>query len=113
MVGDDEVFRQLVQARLIEPTSKLDTIRVLDEMGISAPSCRTIERRLPVFAAARWRRRLAAACAAHVNLGPATLVFYDVSTLYVETDQGDGFRESGYSKERRLEPQIIVWWARF
>ncbi|MDO5678605.1 MAG: IS1634 family transposase [Propionibacteriaceae bacterium] len=107
-VGNDEVFRQLVLARLIEPTSKLDSIRVLEEMGIRAPSYRTIERRLAVFAQPQWRRRLAAACAAHVNLGPATLVLYDVSTLYFETDTGDGFRESGYSKERRLEPQITI-----
>ena len=25
-----------------------------------------------------------------------------------ETDQGDGFREPGFSKERRLEPQITI-----
>jgi transposase len=36
------------------------------------------------------------------------LVIYDVTTLYFETDQGDGFREPGFSKERRLEPQITV-----
>jgi hypothetical protein len=35
-------------------------------------------------------------------------VLYDVSTLYFETDAGDGFRESGFSKERRLEPQITI-----
>jgi transposase len=33
---------------------------------------------------------------------------YDVSTLYFETDAGDGFREPGFSKERRLEPQITI-----
>jgi hypothetical protein len=33
---------------------------------------------------------------------------YDVSTLYFETDAGDGFRQSGFSKERRLEPQITI-----
>ena len=49
-----------------------------------------------------------AACAAHAGLGPAGLVLYDVSTLYFETDAGDGFREPGFSKERRLEPQITV-----
>ena len=35
-------------------------------------------------------------------------MLYDVSTLYFETDQGDGFREPGFSKERPLEPQITV-----
>ena len=41
-------------------------------------------------------------------LGPASLVLFDVTTLYFETHQGDGFREPGFSKERRLEPQITV-----
>ncbi len=27
---------------------------------------------------------------------------------YFETDRGDGFREPGFSKERRLEPQITI-----
>ena len=53
-------------------------------------------------------RRLAAACAAHARLGPASLVLYDVSTLYFETDTGDGFREPGFCKERRLEPQVTI-----
>lgn len=44
----------------------------------------------------------------HASLGPASLVRYDVSTLYFETDTGDGFREPGCSKQRRLEPQITV-----
>ena len=98
----------MVLARLIEPTSKLDTIRVLDEIGISPPSYPTINRRLRGYATEGWRQRLAAACAAHVGLGPATLVLYDATTLYFETDQADGFREPGFSKERRLEPQITV-----
>jgi hypothetical protein len=106
--GLDEVFKALVLARVVEPVSKLDTIRVLGEIGIAAPSYPTINRRLPGYATDQWRHRLAQACAAHVGLGPATLVLYDVTTLYFETDQGDGFREPGFSKERRLEPQITV-----
>jgi len=35
--GGDEVFRQLVLARLVEPTSKLDLRRVLAELGIVPP----------------------------------------------------------------------------
>jgi hypothetical protein len=104
----DEVFRQLVLARIIEPTSKLDSLRVLKEAGVAPVSYRTLKRRLPAYAAEAWRERLAALCAHHVGLGPATLLLYDVTTLYFETDTGDGFRESGFSKERRLEPQITV-----
>ncbi len=106
--GRDEVFQALVLARIIEPTSKLDTIRVLEEAGAPAPAYRTIKRRLARYATDQWRSRIAQACAAHAGLGPATLVLYDVTTLYFETDEGDGFREPGFSKERRLEPQITV-----
>ena len=106
--GGDEVFRDLVLARIIEPTSKLDSLRVLDEVGIAPVSYRTVERRLPGYAAPGFRQGLAAACAAHAGLGPATLVLYDVSTLYFETDKPDGFREPGFSKERRLDPQITI-----
>jgi len=28
--------------------------------------------------------------------------------LYFETDEGDGFRESGFSKERPLKPQTTI-----
>jgi Transposase DDE domain len=106
--GQDEVFRLLTLARVVEPTSKLDSIRVLTEIGIPPPSYPTIKRRLPGYATEAWRQRLAETCVTHVGLGPATLVLYDVTTLYFETDTGDGFREPGFSKERRLEPQITV-----
>ncbi|MFY1636378.1 IS1634 family transposase [Solwaraspora sp. WMMB335] len=127
--GRDEVFKALVLARIIEPTSKLDSVRVLDEAGAWAPSYATIKRRLRVYAGGDsasdaavpagaetaagaaggpWRARLARACAEHVRLGPATLLLYDVTTLYFEADEGDGFREPSFSKERRLEPQITV-----
>jgi hypothetical protein len=106
--GGDEVFAQLVLARIIEPTSKLDSARVLEEAGAEAVSYRTLKRRLPEYAKQPWRQRLSAACAGHAGLGPASLVLYDVSTLYFETGAGDGFREPGFSKERRLEPQITI-----
>jgi hypothetical protein len=104
----DNVFRDLVLARIIEPTSKLDAARVISEVGVEPCSYATIKRRLPVYAKPAWRQALAAASAAHAGLGPTSLVLFDVSTLYFETDAGDGFRERGFSKERRLEPQITV-----
>lgn len=61
--GGDKVFRQLVLARITEPTSKPDSLRVLEETGVEPPIYRTVTRRLPVYAQAEWRGRLAAACA--------------------------------------------------
>ena len=50
--GGDEVFGQLVLARIIEPVSKLDSLRVLEEAGLAGPSYATLKRRLPVYAQA-------------------------------------------------------------
>jgi hypothetical protein len=108
VLGGDEVLRDLVLARIIEPTSKIDADRVLTETGVAAASYRTVKRRLPVIAKPAVRQAISAACAAHAGLGPASLVLFDVSTLYFETDAADGFREPGFSKERRLEPQITL-----
>jgi hypothetical protein len=80
-VGRDEVFRDLVLARIIEPTSKQDSLRVLAETGIAPVDYRTVTRRLPVIAKPKVRQALSAARAARAGLGPASLVLYDVSTL--------------------------------
>jgi hypothetical protein len=42
----DEAFRAMVLARIIEPTSKADTLRVLAEVGAPCPSLRTLLRSL-------------------------------------------------------------------
>jgi hypothetical protein len=106
--GGDEVFWQLVLARLVEPTSKLDSLRVVEETGMTPVSYATVKRRLPRYADPEFRKALAAALAERADLGPAALILYDVSTLYFEADEGDGFREPGYSKERRIDPQITI-----
>ena len=106
----DNVFRDLVLARIIEPTSKIDAARVLSEVGVEAASYATLKRRLPVYAQPSWRQTLAAATAQHARLGPASLVLYDVSTLYFETDAGDGFREPGFSNYAELPVMPMPWW---
>ena len=35
-------------------------------------------------------------------------ILYDVTTLYFEAEKEDGLRKVGYSKERRVDPQIVV-----
>src|SRR6185437_6344534 len=63
--GGDEMFRQLVLARIIEPSSNLDALRVLEEAGAAGVSYRTLKRRLPTYAQESWRQQMSAACAAH------------------------------------------------
>ncbi len=105
---DRGVFRNLVLARIIEPSSKLESIRVLAEAGISSMSYATLKRRLPAYATSEFREGLSAACVDHAGIGPSSLVLYDVTTLYFETDGADELRVPGFSKERRLEPQITL-----
>jgi len=65
-------FRQLVLAQIIEPTSKLDSLRVLEETGIIPLSYATLGRRMLAFADPAWRARLSPACAVQAGLAPAS-----------------------------------------
>jgi len=106
-IGDD-VFKDLVIARIIEPTSKLDTIRVLSELGLDAPSNTSIHRSLRRAIDKCYRDSIGHACFACVSPTAHSLILYDVTTLYFEAQKEDDFRKSGMSKERRLDPQIVV-----
>ena len=75
---------------------------------LAAPSYPTLNRRLPPGRKSRGGRRCRRRALRMPGWGWRSLVLYDVSTLYFETDRGDGFREPGFSKERRLEPQITI-----
>jgi hypothetical protein len=44
------VLQQLVLARIIEPVSKQDSLRVIGEAGIEAVSYATVKRRLQCYA---------------------------------------------------------------
>ena len=105
----DEVFRDLVIARVVEPTSILDTGRVLADLGRVPASEKTMRRTLARCAGRGYRDQVAAACFARVlSGGDVSLVLYDVTTLYFEAEKEDGLRKVGYSKERRVDPQIVV-----
>lgn len=106
----DEAFKALVLARVIEATSKADSRRVLDDIGVWAPSLRTIFRALKRAETRGYRDRLATACMAHAARAgaAATLVLFDCTTLFFHIDDEDDLRKVGMSKERRVDPQIQV-----
>lgn len=108
-VIDDEAFYQLVLARLVEPTSKADSVRVLTELGVPAAHRNTFVRALQRCARHDYRDLIAKACFAHcAATSGLSLVLYDVTTLYFEAENEDDYRKVGYSKERRVDPQIVV-----
>ena len=128
-VGDD-VFRDLVLARVVEPTSLLDTARVLTDLGRTPASYATMKRTLTRTVATdpaadpaggqaggkdaaagsrSYRDQIAALCFNHaVSSGDVSLVLYDTTTLYFEAEYEDDLRKVGYSKERRVDPQVVV-----
>ena len=108
-VIDDPVFRDLVIARIVEPTSKLDSARVLADLGVKTVSYRSIQRHLVKTVKDRYRDKVAAKCFAYASdCGGLSLILYDATTLYFEAEHEDDLRKIGYSKERRVDPQIVV-----
>jgi len=94
---------------VVEPTSKADSLRVLDELGVEHVSLRTMFRTLKRAGAGGYRDQVAAACFGHAtSSGDLSLCLYDVTTLYFEAEHEDALRKVGYSKERRVDPQILV-----
>ena len=106
----DEAFRAMVLARIIEPTSKADSLRVLEEIGAPHPSLRTLFRALQRCQERDYRDQLAKACVGYSsrNSGLAAMVMYDVTTLHFEADDEDDLRRVGMSKEHRVDPQVQV-----
>jgi hypothetical protein len=105
----DEAFKALVLARIIEPTSKADTVRVLAELGVPGLSRVTFMRCLKRVVECDYRAMIATACYAHATRpGRLALVLYDLTTLHFETDVEDRLRKVGMSKERRVDPQVTV-----
>ena len=115
-VVGNEVFRDLVVARVVEPTSILDTGRVLTDLGRTPASVKTMRRTLGRAQQGKYREQVAGACFGHAaRHGDLSLCLYDVTTLYFEAENEDpdaagktGLRKVGYSKERRVDPQIVV-----
>ena len=59
---DDPVFRDLVIARIVEPTSKADAARVLANLGAKTLSYRTIQRHLAKANTDNYRDVIAGHC---------------------------------------------------
>ena len=109
-VGGDRAFEQMVLARLIEPTTcKAQVPRVLGDLGLEPASVRTLFRSLGRCIERDYRQAISAAALKHAMAADdVSLCLYDVTTLYFETEKEDDLRKVGYSKERRIDPQIIV-----
>lgn len=104
----DRVMRLLVVDRIVDPGSRLSAWRRRGRYPFRSDfSLADAYRALDGIAAARDRvvsamdRRIAAGCGRDLSA-----VYYDVTNYYFETDDGDGLRERGLSKEHRPSPIV-------
>lgn len=104
----DEVFAALCIARIVEPTSKLDSLRVLTDLGVNRYNKNHLFRCLQRVIGQDYRGTLSQLCFRSCSRHQISLLLYDVTTLYFEVSQEDHYRKPGLSKERRLEPQIVI-----
>lgn len=105
----DEAFFQLVAARLIEPTSMSDSARVLTEVGMEPVHRNTFHAALRRCAKREHRDQVTTKSFEHAaTSGDISLVLYDFTTLYFEAENEDELCKVGFSKERRVDPQIVV-----
>ena len=105
---NDSDFANLCIARIVEPTSKLDSLRVLSDLGINNLNKDQLYRCLRKVIKKDYRKTISQLCFDHTDSQNLNLVLYDVTTLYFEVQEEDAYRKPGLSKERRLEPQIVI-----
>lgn len=108
--SNEDILFDFAIMRLIEPTSKLRTIKLLERyFNIIYPE-RTVYRK--IFSIEKQKEKIettAVRCAKQMLQENLSLILYDVTTLYFETFKGDELRVAGFSKDNKpQQPQIIV-----
>ena len=79
----DEGFFQLVLARLVEPTSMVDSRRVLEELGVTPVHYSTFKRALTRAGERDYRGQIAKACFEHSAVTSGlSLLLYDVTVRH-------------------------------
>lgn len=107
----DSLFKDLCISRITHPGSKLQLSKYLRENNqkdISEDRIYNFMDRLNTRHKAQVEG-ISFEYTRKILGGKVGVVFYDMTTIYFESDQGDGFRETGFSKEgKHQHPQIYL-----
>lgn len=105
-----KMFLDLVMARIVEPSSKRSSQKLLSSFFGINYSLTEIYRRLLLFASFKDLVEEKLILFAKKQLGfEFSFVLYDITTLYFETFIQDEFRKTGFSKDNKVgQPQILV-----
>lgn len=107
----DPLYQDLALMRIIEPTSKLRTLELLERYFCLSYARRTLCRLLPKLVGYKDNIEEAAYQTACAHFGQAfALVWYDVTTLYFESHEpDDDLKARGFSKDdKSKQPQLVV-----
>lgn len=108
---DDEILKHLVISRICQPRSKAATVDYLKSYFDEDVELHKVYRYLDKLHDSQ-RDRIQQISVEHTKriLGDKIgLVFYDVTTLYFETDSSDDLRKTGYSKDgKHAQPQVVL-----
>lgn len=108
---EDDIFKHLVTARLSQPMSKSATVDYLKSHFDEDVHLHTIYRYLDKLHHTQQERiqQISVEHTRKILGGRIGLVFYDVTTLYFETDNSDELRETGFSKDGKHHlPQVVL-----
>ena len=108
---DDNILKHLVTARISQPSSKAATVEYLKSYFDEDVELHNIYRYLDKLHKTQQElvQQISVEHTRKILGGKIGLVFYDVTTLYFETDEGDGFREKGWSKDGKHSlPQVVL-----
>jgi len=109
---ESPLLTDLVMARVVSPSSKLQAITFLKEMFEISYSETGLYRQLPALSDLKEEVEKKVITFAKENLNfDFTVVFYDVTTLYFETfkEDKDSFKRLGFSKDNKFnQPQIVI-----
>lgn len=106
----DELFRHIVIARLAYPVSKLKTTDYLQRYRNISVDIDTVYRFLDRLNE-KYKEKALQIAYEHTKktLKTISVVFYDMTTLYFETEEEDDLRKIGFSKDGKFQcPQIML-----
>lgn len=108
---DDDILKHLVIARLSQPLSKSATVDYLKSHFDEDIQLHQIYRYLDKLDNTQQEKiqQISVEHTRRILGGKIGLMFYDVTTLYFETDNSDGLREPGFSKDgKHSQPQVVL-----
>ena len=108
---NDDILKYLVTSRLSQPLSKSATVDYLKSYFNEDVQLHKIYRYLDKLYNTQQDKvqQISIKHTQKILGGKIGLLFYDVTTLYFETDNSDELRETGFSKDgKHSQPQVVL-----